>query len=112
MTSRRRSSKANAIFKNARISQAPKFCEYAQGLAREAGWEYGGPIAGHLIGVYPHEKIAGDKVTLYVHPSNHNRMRTPDALGRKRHWILEIHFVDRAKQIGGFYEELLTVGQS
>jgi len=39
-------------------------------------------------------------------------MRTPDALGRKRHWILEIHFVDRAKNIGGFYEELLTVGQS
>ena len=84
--------------------------EYAQGLAREAGWEYGGPIAGHLIAVFPHEKIAGDKVTLYVHP-NRNRMRTPDALGRKRHWILEIHFVDRAKQIGGFYEELLTVGQ-
>ena len=86
--------------------------EYARGLAREAGWEYGGPIAGHLIGVFPHEKIAGDKVTLYVHRSNHNRMRTPDALDRKRHWILEIHFVERAKQIGGFYEELLTVGQS
>jgi hypothetical protein len=27
-----------------------------------------------------------------------------------RHWILEIHFVDRARQIGGFFEELLTVG--
>lgn len=84
--------------------------EYAQQLAREAGWAFGGPIAGHLIGVFPHEKIAGDKITLYVHPKNHNRMRTLDASGRKRHWILEIHFVDRAKQIGGFYEELLTIG--
>jgi len=79
-------------------------------LAEQAGWEYGGPIAGHLIGIFPHEKISGDKVTLYVHPKNHNRMRLPDASGRKRHWILEIHFVDRARQIGGFYEELLTIG--
>ncbi len=82
----------------------------AQQLAERMGWEYGGPIAGHLIGVFPHEKIPGDKVTLYVHPGNHHRMRTPDAEGRERHWILEIHFVDRARQFGGFYEELLTIG--
>jgi Xaa-Pro dipeptidase len=83
---------------------------YAQELAEEAGWQYGGPIAGHLIGIFPHEKIAGDKVTLYVHPENHNRMSLPDAAGRERHWIFEVHFVDRARQIGGFYEELLTIG--
>jgi hypothetical protein len=29
--------------------------------------------------------------------------------GRRRHWILEIHFVDRVREIGGFFEELLTV---
>jgi Xaa-Pro aminopeptidase len=89
---------------------AAELYEYAQQLAEQRGWEYGGPIAGHLIGVFPHEKIAGDKDTLYVHPKNHNRMRMPDVSGRTRHWILEIHFVDRARQIGGFYEELLTVG--
>lgn len=83
---------------------------HAGQLAKQFGWEYGGPIAGHLIGVFPHEKIAGDKVSLYVHPENHTRMRTPDASGRMRHWIFEIHFVDRARQIGGFYEELLTIG--
>jgi Xaa-Pro dipeptidase len=83
---------------------------YAQRQAVQAGWEYGGPIAGHLIGVFPHEKIAGDKITLYVHPENHNRMQTPEASGRKRHWIYEVHFVDRERQIGGFYEELLTIG--
>ncbi|MGB7331737.1 MAG: M24 family metallopeptidase [Terriglobales bacterium] len=84
--------------------------QYAQGLAEQAGWEYGGPIAGHLIGQFPHERIADDKVTLYVHPDNHRRMREPDNLGRDRHWILEIHFVDRQRQFGGFYEELLTIG--
>jgi Xaa-Pro dipeptidase len=89
---------------------ASELYEFATRLAEEAGWEYGGPIAGHLIGVFPHEKIAGDKISLYVHPENHLRMRTPDAAGRKRHWILEIHFVDRAMEIGGFYEELLTIG--
>jgi Xaa-Pro dipeptidase len=89
---------------------AAELYEYAQQLAEQRGWEYGGPIAGHLIGVFPHERIAGDKVTLYVHPKNHERMRMPDASGRRRHWILEIHFVNRARQIGRFYEELLTVG--
>ncbi|MGA8502530.1 MAG: M24 family metallopeptidase [Candidatus Sulfotelmatobacter sp.] len=89
---------------------AAELYAYAQELAAQAGWEYGGPIAGHLIGVFPHEKIEGDKITLYVHPKNHNRMRTLDASGRLRHWILEIHFVDRVQQIGGFYEELLTIG--
>jgi Xaa-Pro dipeptidase len=88
---------------------AAELYAYAQRLAEQAGWEYGGPIAGHLIGVFPHEKIAEDKTTLYVHPKNHNRMRRPDASCRQRHWILEIHFVDRAQGIGGFYEELLTI---
>jgi Xaa-Pro aminopeptidase len=82
---------------------------YAQSLAARYGWEFGGPIAGHLIGQFPHEKIANDKVTLYVHPDSDLRMRSLDENGQQRHWILEIHFVDRARQIGGFYEELLTV---
>jgi len=82
---------------------------YAQSLAQQNGWEYGGPIAGHLIGHFPHERIPGDKVTLYVHPDNPNRMRDLDANGEERHWILEIHFVDRARKFGGFYEELLTI---
>ena len=82
---------------------------YAQSLAEQNGWEYGGPIAGHLIGHFPHERIPGDKVTLYVHPDNLNRMRDRDANGEERHWILEIHFVDRARKFGGFYEELLSI---
>jgi Xaa-Pro dipeptidase len=48
-------------------------------------------------------------VTLYVHPDSDLRMRSLDETGQRRHWILEIHFVDTERQIGGFYEELLTV---
>ena len=83
---------------------------YAQSLATRFGWEFGGPIAGHLIGQFPHERIAGDKVTLYVHPESHLHMRSLNENGQQRHWILEIHFVDRERRIGGFFEELLTVG--
>ena len=83
--------------------------EHAQWFAKQRRWEFGGPIAGHLIGHFRHEKIAGDKVTLYVHPASRLPMRSLDETGRPRHWILEIHFVDRERQIGGFCEELLTV---
>jgi Xaa-Pro dipeptidase len=83
---------------------------HVQSLATQFGWEFGGTIAGHLIGQFPHERIADDKVTLYVHPSNNLPMRSLDENGRKRHWILEVHFVDRGHQIGGFFEELLTLG--
>lgn len=82
---------------------------YAVSLAEKYGWEFGGPIAGHLIGQFPHERIAEDKITLYVHPKSNLRMRSTDERGNSRHWILEIHFVDRKRQIGGFFEELLTV---
>jgi Xaa-Pro dipeptidase len=82
---------------------------YAVSLAEKYGWEFGGPIAGHLIGQFPHERIPEDKVTLYVHPKSDLKMRSLDEKGQQRHWILEIHFVDREHEIGGFYEELLTV---
>jgi len=77
--------------------------------AENSGWEFGGRIEGHLIGQFPHEKIANDKVTLYVHPNSHLTMRSVDKKGMKRHWTLEIHFGDRKHEIGGFYEELLTL---
>ncbi|HXN27852.1 MAG TPA: M24 family metallopeptidase [Candidatus Acidoferrales bacterium] len=90
--------------------KAHELYRYAQKMARDYGWEYGGPIAGHLIGQFPHERIPDDKISLYVHPDNPMKMRGQDAEGQQRHWILEIHFIDRAKKIGGFYEELLTIG--
>ena len=76
--------------------------------ARQYGWEFGGPIAGHLIGHFPHEKLETEIKTNYIHPDNHRIMREPDQSGNARDWILEIHFVDFEKQIGGFFEQLLT----
>jgi Xaa-Pro aminopeptidase len=92
--------------------KANEFFAYIVSLAGKYGWEFGGRIAGHLIGHFPHEKIADDKVTLYVHPKSDLWMRSLDENGQRRHWILEIHFVDRERQIGGFFEELLTVEQA
>ncbi len=89
--------------------KANELYEYATSLAKKYGWEFGGPIAGHLLGQFPHERIPNDKISLYVHPDNPLRMSDRDSDGRFRHWILEIHFVDRARKIGGFYEELLTI---
>ncbi|WP_446745197.1 M24 family metallopeptidase [Silvibacterium acidisoli] len=87
-----------------------EFFAYAASLAGRYGWEWGGPIAGHLIGQFPHERIADDKVSLYIHPRSNLKLRSTDEKGQQRHWILEIHFIDREQQIGGFFEELLTVG--
>lgn len=78
-------------------------------LAKEAGWEFGGQIAGHLMGDFPHERILKDKIALYITGGNSEQMRSLNAKGQKRHWILEIHLVDRERQIDSFYEQLLTV---
>ena len=85
-----------------------EFYQYVTGLATRYGWTYGGEIAGHLIGQFPHERLDPGNYDLYVHPGNPNDMFASDANGMKRNWILEIHFVDREKQIGGFFEQLLT----
>ena len=81
-------------------------------LATKAGWEFGGVIAGHLVGQFPHEKIAGDDIESYIAPGSDNPMRRRDRTGRTCHWILEVHLVDRDRGIGGFHEELLDIGHN
>ncbi len=87
---------------------AAAYWHYLLDLAKKYGYEYGGQLGGHLIGHFPHERLAPKDCGLYVHPENPNDMFLPDAQGNNREWILEIHFVDRARQIGGFFEQLLT----
>jgi Xaa-Pro dipeptidase len=77
-------------------------------LALDAGWDFGAITAGHLIGHFPHEKNLDGRFS--IRHGNPISLRERDARGEPRHWILEIHFVDRAKQFGGFFEELLTIG--
>ncbi|MFJ4921950.1 M24 family metallopeptidase [Streptomyces sp. NPDC088725] len=79
-------------------------------LAAEGGWELGGWHAGHLVGEFPHETIDGAKVESYITPDNDTPLRRTDRAGRRCHWILEIHLVDRAGEFGGFFEELLDLG--
>jgi Xaa-Pro aminopeptidase len=81
--------------------------EFAGRAAERAGWSFGGVIAGHIVSEFPHAYIPGDKELGRISPRNTRRMRDPDELGRVRHWILEIHLVDRARTFGGFYERLL-----
>jgi Xaa-Pro dipeptidase len=88
---------------------AGELYDYAKGLAADYGWEFGAQTAGHLIGHFPHERRPRDPDRLRIRHGNTISLREPDEHGKPRHWILEIHFVDRAREIGGFFEELLTV---
>jgi Xaa-Pro aminopeptidase len=78
-------------------------------LSEAAGWEFGNRHAGHLVGEFPHERISGDDIEHYITPGSTAPMRSRDRSGRLRHWILEVHLVDRAGGFGGFYEELLDI---
>lgn len=75
--------------------------------AERHGWLFGGKIAGHLVGEYPYARSPGDKDIRRIGPGNMTRMRAPDAAGKSRHWILEIHLISRDRSFGGFYERLL-----
>lgn len=72
--------------------------------ADEAGWRWGGQIAGHIVSAFPHGRLGAAGV---IFPPNKTRMRDPDENGHARHWILEVHLVDAARTYGGFYERLL-----
>jgi Xaa-Pro aminopeptidase len=88
-----------------------QFFNYAADLAKHYGYEFGNAIAGHIVGAYPHEQPDDpDDVCLDVHPGNHNDILQPDKYGNKRHWILELHFVNRKNKTGAFFEQLLTNG--
>ena len=85
---------------------AGELYDHVAGLAAESGWEFGASTAGHLIGHFPHERDPAKRFS--IRHGNNLSLREADANGRERHWILEVHLVDRSRQIGGFYEQLLT----
>ncbi len=84
-----------------------EFYAAAERMAGEAGWVFGGQIAGHLVGEFPHARIPGVKDLYRISPDNPTRMRDPDGNGQTKHWILEVHLVNKAREWGGFYERLL-----
>ncbi len=88
--------------------KASELFTFAKNKAIDYGWEFGGDIAGHLIGEFPHEQLEPKNHPLYIHPENHNDMFELDKNGNRRNWILELHFIDKSNKIGSFYEQLLT----
>lgn len=80
---------------------------FARDSAAAAGWRFGGAIAGHIVAEFPHARLPGPRQTHHISPENPAPMRDPDAFGRKRHWIVEIHLVSPDGAFGGFYERLL-----
>ena len=88
--------------------KASTLYEYAVGKALEFGWQWGGAIAGHIVGKFPHEQPADPaSPELDIHPDNHHDIFMRDANGGQRHWILELQFIDRDLEIGGYFEQLL-----
>jgi len=83
--------------------------DYVVEVTHAEGFEFGSSIAGHLVGEFPHKKIAGTGVEWYIMPGSDKPMRRMDPSGRLCHWILEIHLVDRVGGFGGFYEQLLDL---
>jgi len=84
--------------------------DHMVGLARAEGFEFNAPIAGHLVGEFPHKKIFGDDAQFYITPGSDQPMRRTEATGRVCHWILEVHLANSARGFGGFYEQLLDLG--
>ncbi|TAM73109.1 M24 family metallopeptidase [Mycobacterium sp.] len=83
--------------------------DFVVGVGQAEGFEWGSRIAGHLVGEFPHKKIAGPGIEWYIMPGSDKPMRRTDPRGRICHWILEIHLVDRPRGFGGFYEQLLDL---
>lgn len=78
--------------------------------AAEAGWRFGGRIAGHIVAEFPHARLPGAKQIHQISAENPTRLRDPDAHGEERHWICEIHLVEPEGRFAGFYERLIPLG--
>jgi Xaa-Pro aminopeptidase len=82
---------------------------YAAAVAEseQRRWRFGGKIAGHQVGEFPYARSPGDRALRWIFPGNVTRMRDPDAAGKRKYWIREIHLVSQDERFGGFYERLL-----
>lgn len=80
---------------------------FACKAAEKRGYIFGGAIAGHTIGEFPHLTWPGPREHSRIYPENPTRLSDRDHLGRTRHWIIETHLVAPDRSFGGFYERLL-----
>jgi Xaa-Pro dipeptidase len=82
---------------------------FAVESARARGYDYPNWHCGHLIGNFPHEVVQGEQRDNYLHAGNITRLADPDSSGHPRSWIYEIHFVDRTRGYGAFFEQWLEL---
>ena len=90
--------------------RASELFTFVVGKAESLGWTFGQEHCGHLIGNFPHENIRRDEAHNFIHPNNDSVMRESDPNGIPRDWILEVHCIDKQREIGSFFEQLLLVG--
>lgn len=83
--------------------------DFAVNAAESRGYIFGGKIAGHTIGEFPHLTWPGEREHTRIAPANPTRLSDPDHLGRKRNWIIEVHLLAPDRSFGGFYERLLRM---
>jgi Xaa-Pro dipeptidase len=86
---------------------AGELYDYVASLAQTGGWQFGATSAGHLVDAFPHKNPTERRFV--IEHGNQVSLHEPLANGEPRHWILEIHFVDRERGYGAFCEELLTI---
>jgi methionine aminopeptidase len=88
--------------------RASAIYEYAVKKTIEYGWEFGGAIAGHIIGKFPHEQPEDpNSIELDIHPDNDYDVFLTDANGESRNWILELQFIDKKYSMGSYFEQML-----
>lgn len=103
-------SKVKTYFEKNKDITGERLYEFAKKQAEELGYNFGAH-AGHLIGDFPYERIPKAKITFYITIGNDKPLRSLDKDGKERHWILEIHLIDKENQIGRFFKQLLTADQ-
>jgi Xaa-Pro aminopeptidase len=81
-------------------------------LTNDAGWGFGNTHAGHILSEFSHKQKYGDSPDVRINELNHLPMNAPLPDGQKRHWILEIHLVEKMGQFGGFFEDIITLPSS
>ncbi len=96
------------FFKQTKLTGAD-FFNFTTALANRFGYEFGNTISGHIVGKFPHEQPSDlNDLCFDAHPNNNVDILGLDKDGNKRHWMLELHFVDKKNNIGAFFEQLLN----
>jgi Xaa-Pro dipeptidase len=98
---------AAAFYRARPAITAAELHDHVAALAHAAGWQLGHFHCGHTLGRFPYERGAADDVHARIRADNPLPLRRRDAAGEPMRWILEVHLIDRAAQIGGFQEALL-----